>query len=86
MAHARRSSLALLLAALALLSFAAAAVTITNITEWYVYAKTPPIGKVDGELKGYDYGKYVNVTTTTGSDGTNRTIISVLGFTGAPVK
>jgi hypothetical protein len=81
MAQARRSSLALLLAALALLSFAAAAITITNITEWHVYAKTPPIVKV----KGVNYGKYVNVTTdTTGN--TNRTIISVLGFTGDPVK
>ena len=75
-----------LLILLAVASFAAAAITITNITEWHVYAKTPPIVKVDGKLKGYDYGKYVNVTTTTGSDGTNRTVISVLGFTGDPVK
>jgi len=86
MAQARRSSLALLLAALALASFAAAAVTIINITEWHVYAKTPPIVKVDGVLFGYDYGKYVNVSTTTSGDGTNRTVISVLGFTGDPVK
>ena len=75
-----------LLILLAVASFAAAAITITNITEWHVYAKTPPIVKVDGKLKGYDYGNYVNVTTTTGSDGTNRTVISVLGFTGDPVK
>ena len=83
MAQARRSSLAILLAALALLSFAAAAVTITNITEWHVYAKTPPIVKV----KGVNYGKYVNVTTSDAAgDGTNRTVISVLGFTGDPVR
>jgi hypothetical protein len=81
MAQARRSSLALLLAALTLLSFAAAAITITNITEWHVYAKTPPIVKVEG----VDYGKYVNVSKSI-VDSTNRTIISVLGFTGDPVK
>ena len=86
MAQARRSSLAILLAALALLSFAAAAITITNITEWHVYAKTPPIVKVDGKVFGNNYGKYVNVSTSTGDDGTNRTVISVLGFTGDPVK
>ena len=74
-----------LLILLAVASFAAAAVTITNITEWYVYAKTPPIVKVDGKLMGYNYGKYVNVTTST-VDSTNRTVISVLGFTGDPVK
>ena len=85
MAQARRSSLALLLAALALLSFAAAAITITNITEWHVYAKTPPIVKVDGKVFGYNYGKYVNVSTST-VDSTNRTVIKVLGFTGDPVK
>jgi len=86
MAQARRSSLAILLAALALLSFAAAAITITNITEWHVYAKTPPIVKMDGKGFGYDYGNYVNVTAEYAGDGTNRTIIKVLGFTGDPVK
>jgi hypothetical protein len=74
-----------LLILLAVASFAAASITITNITEWHVYAKTPPIVKVDGVF-GYGYGNYVNVTTTTGDDGTNRTVISVLGFTGDPVK
>ncbi|MCC6051202.1 MAG: hypothetical protein LM580_10865, partial [Thermofilum sp.] len=66
--------------------FAAAAITITNITEWHVYAKTPPIVKMDGKGFGYDYGKYVNVTNYFAEDGTNRTVISVLGFTGDPVK
>jgi len=82
----RRLAPATLLIVLAVASFAAAAVTITNITEWHVYAKTPPIVKVDGSLYGYNYGKYVNVTTNNGGDGTNRTVISVLGFTGDPVK
>jgi len=83
---ARKLAPTTLLILLAVASFAAAAVTITNITEWHVYAKTPPIVKVDGDVFGYGYGKYVNVTTTTGSDGMNRTVISVLGFTGDPVK
>ncbi|MCC5999127.1 MAG: hypothetical protein LM573_08610, partial [Thermofilum sp.] len=80
------TTLTALLILLATLSFAAATVTLTNITEWHVYAKTPPIVKVDGDVFGYGYGKYVNVTTTPGNDGTNRTVISVLGFTGDPVK
>ena len=77
---------ATLLILLAVASFAAALITITNITEWHVYAKTPPIVKVDGKLMGYNYGKYVNVTNYFAGDGTNRTVISVLGFTGDPVK
>jgi hypothetical protein len=82
----KRTTLTALLIVLATLSFATAAITLTNITEWHVYAKTPPIVKVDGDVFGYGYGNYVNVTTTTGDDGTNRTVISVLGFTGDPVK
>jgi len=78
---ARKLAPTTLLMLLAVASFAAAAITITNITEWYVYAKTPPIVKV----KGVDYGNYVNVSTST-VDSTNRTVISVLGFTGDPVK
>jgi hypothetical protein len=86
MAESRKLAPTTLLILLAVASFATAAITITNITEWHVYAKTPPIVKVDGDVFGYGYGKYVNVTTTPGSDGTNRTVISVLGFTGDPVK
>ena len=86
MAENRKLAPTTLLILLAIASFAAAAVTITNITEWHVYAKTPPIVKVDGDVFGYGYGKYVNVTKTTGDDGTNRTVISVLGFTGDPVR
>jgi hypothetical protein len=77
----KRTTLTALLIVLATLSFATAAITLTNITEWHVYAKTPPIVKV----KGVDYGNYVNVSTKT-VDSTNRTVISVLGFTGDPVK
>ena len=82
----RKLAPATLLILLAVASFAAAAITITNITEWHVYAKTPPIVKVDGKQKGYDYGDYVTVDTYYAEDGTNRTVISVLGFTGDPVK
>jgi hypothetical protein len=82
MAQARRSSLALLLAALALLSFAAAAITITNITEWHVQsAGTPPVVKVAGADVD---GSLISVTTQTAADGTNRTIITIKGYTGDP--
>jgi hypothetical protein len=86
MAENRKLAPTTLLILLAVASFAAASITITNITEWHVYAKTPPIVKVDGDVFGYGYGNYVNVSTTPGDDGTNRTVIEVLGFTGDPVK
>ena len=87
MAESRKLAPTTLLILLAVASFATAAITITNITEWHVYAKTPPIVKVDGDVFGYGYGKYVNVTKDTNTeDNTNRTVISVLGFTGDPVK
>ena len=77
--------MAILLAALALLSFAAAAVTITNITEWHVQsAGTPPVVKV----KGADVdGSLLSVSTYyNASDGTNRTVITIRGYTGDPTK
>jgi len=86
MAENRKLAPTTLLILLAVASFAAASITITNITEWHVYAKTPPIVKVDGDVFGYGYGNYVNVSTTPGDDGTNRTVIEVLGFTGDPVR
>jgi len=71
-----------LLILLAVASFAAAAVTITNITEWHVQsAGTPPIVKMAGTDVD---GKLISVTTQTGSDGTNRTIITIKGYTGDP--
>jgi len=84
MAQARKSGLALLLAALALASFAAAAVTITNITEWHVQSTGyPPIVKVAGA--DADTG-LVSVITTTAVDGTNKTIITIRGYTGDPTN
>jgi hypothetical protein len=79
---ARKLAPTTLLILLAVASFAAAAVTITNITEWHVQsAGTPPIVKVAGADVD---GKLISVTTQTGSDGTNRTIITIKGYTGDP--
>jgi len=79
-----------LLILLAVASFATAAITITNITEWHVQsAGTPPIVKVVGSdaVYGNDLGgKLANVTIKTGTDGTNRTIITIRGYTGDPTK
>ncbi|MGB9709364.1 hypothetical protein [Infirmifilum uzonense] len=80
MAAARKTSTALLLALLAITAFAAAAVTLTNITEWHIKAQNPPIVKV----AGVDTGKLANVTTSSANDGTNRTVITLTGFTGDP--
>jgi hypothetical protein len=71
-----------LLILLAVASFAAAAITITNITEWHVQsAGTPPIVKVAGADVD---GSLISVTNQTASDGTNRTIITIKGYTGDP--
>ena len=79
---ARKLAPTTLLILLAVASFAAAAVTITNITEWHVQsAGTPPIVKV----KGTDVDdNLISVSTQTGTDGTNRTIITIKGYTGDP--
>jgi hypothetical protein len=71
-----------LLILLAVASFAAAAVTITNITEWHVQSAAPPIVKV----KGADVdGSLLSVSTYTNTqDGTNRTVITIKGYTGDP--
>ncbi|MEM1632559.1 MAG: hypothetical protein QXX83_10555 [Thermofilum sp.] len=79
--NGRKLSGAVLLLAIALASFTAAAITITNITEWNVKAMYPPIVKVAG---ADDQTNYVNVTTYTADDGTNRTVITIVGFTGDP--
>ncbi|MEM1909290.1 MAG: hypothetical protein QXH81_09085 [Thermofilaceae archaeon] len=75
----RVSGAAALLILLAIASFATAAITITNITEWDVKAMYPPIVKVAGADAQTNY---VNVTTYTNRDGTNRTVITIVGFTG----
>ena len=74
---------AALLAVLALASFAAAAVVITNITEWNVVAAYAPIVKEAGA--DVDTG-YVSVSTYTADDGTSRTVITITGFKGDPTK
>ncbi|MEM3944562.1 MAG: hypothetical protein QXJ59_10805 [Thermofilaceae archaeon] len=75
----RVSGAAALLILLAIASFATAAITVRNITEWNVKAMYPPIVKVAG---ADDQTNYVNVTTYTADDGTNRTVITIVGFTG----
>jgi hypothetical protein len=90
MAENRKLAPTTLLILLAVASFAAAAVTITNITEWHVQsAGTPPIVKVVGNdaVYGNDLGgKLANVTIKAETDGTNRTIITIRGYTGDPTK
>ncbi|MEM2410697.1 MAG: hypothetical protein QXF87_09260 [Thermofilaceae archaeon] len=77
----RLSGAAALLMLLAIASFAMAAIKITNITMWNVTAMYPPIVKVAGEDAATNY---VNVTLYTAGDGTNRTVITIAGFTGDP--
>ncbi|MCI4409320.1 MAG: hypothetical protein JHC26_09520 [Thermofilum sp.] len=78
----KRTTLTALLIVLATLSFATAAITLTNITEWHVQsAGTPPIVKVAGTDAT---GSLLSVSTYTASDGTNRTVITIKGYTGDP--
>jgi hypothetical protein len=81
----KRTTLTALLILLATLSFAAATVTLTNITEWHVQsAGTPPIVKVAGADVD---GSLLSVSTYTNTqDGTNRTVITIKGYTGDPTK
>jgi len=80
----KRTTLTALLIVLATLSFATAAITLTNITEWHVQTPgTPPIVKVAGEDVD---GSLLSVSTYTASDGTNRTVITIKGYTGDPTK
>ncbi|MGC9147577.1 MAG: hypothetical protein ACP5GL_07220, partial [Infirmifilum sp.] len=82
MAATRKTSTALLLALLAITAFAAAAVTLTNITEWHIKAQNPPIVKVAG--LDATTGTLVTVSRYNATDGTNRTVITLTGFTGDP--
>jgi len=82
MAENRKLAPTTLLILLAVASFAAASITITNITEWHVQsAGTPPIVKVAGADVD---GSLLSVSTYTASDGTNRTVITIKGYTGDP--
>jgi len=86
METARRTTIATLLLALAIVAFATAAVTLVNITEWTVMAQGSPVVKVAGSDVGNKPGSYVNVTSYIARDGTNRTAISVIGFKGDPTN
>jgi hypothetical protein len=80
---ARKLAPTTLLILLAVASFAAAAITITNITEWHVQsAGTPPIVKVAGADADGSLLSVSNYTNT--QDGTNRTVITIKGYTGDP--
>jgi len=81
MEKARRTTIATLLLALAIVAFATATMTMTNITLWSVKAQGAPVVKVKGDDVD---NKYVNVTWKIDTDGTNRTIISLIGFKGDP--
>jgi hypothetical protein len=79
----KRTTLTALLILLATLSFAAATVTLTNITEWHVQsAGTPPVVKVAGRDVDNNLLK-VELKTV---DGTNRTVITIKGYTGDPTN
>jgi hypothetical protein len=80
----KRTTLTALLIVLATLSFAAAAITLTNITEWHVQsAGTPPVVKVAGADVD---GSLLIVSTYPTDDGINRTVITIRGYTGDPTK
>jgi len=83
METARRTTIATLLLALAIVAFATAAVTLTNITEWTVKAQGSPVVKVAGNDSATGY---VSVTSDFPGDGTNRTKITVVGFKGDPTN
>jgi hypothetical protein len=81
---ARKLAPTTLLILLAVASFAAAAVTLTNITEWRIQAYgTPPIVKVAGADAA---SGLISVSTTAGSNGENRTVITIKGYTGDPTN
>ncbi|MEM0460153.1 MAG: hypothetical protein QXZ31_09835 [Thermofilaceae archaeon] len=81
----RLSGAAALLILLAIASFATAAITITNITEWSIQARPAPIKKEKGSDMITSEYIYTDVSTMT-VDSTNRTIITLTGFKGDPTK
>ncbi|MEM2597414.1 MAG: hypothetical protein QXT50_01970, partial [Thermofilum sp.] len=84
--NGRKLSGAVLLLAIALASFAVAAITITNITHWTVRAQTPPIVKVKGADAINTSYIYTRFYSQVASDGSNRTYITITGFRGDPTK
>ncbi|MEM4640731.1 MAG: hypothetical protein QXT93_12725 [Thermofilum sp.] len=84
--NGRKLSGAVLLLAIALASFAAAAITITNITLWTVRAEMPPIVKVKGADAINTSYIYTRFYSQVANDGLNRTYITITGFRGDPTK
>ena len=78
---ARKLAPTTLLILLAVASFAAATVTVTNITRWKVVARYAPIVKYAGD--DAETG-WVEVSYSTGN--VNRTLITLVGFKGDPTK
>jgi len=81
----RLSGAAALLILLAIASFATAAITITNVTQWEIIAKEAPIKKVKGDdidtLQHYD----VDIKLDTNNN-YNKTVITLVGFIGDPTN
>jgi len=82
METARRTTIATLLLALAIVAFATATATLVNITEWKVSAQDSPVVKV-ASSDATTYTELVTVGKYT-YGGTNRTTITVVGFKGDP--
>jgi len=84
METARRTTIATLLLALAIVAFATATVTLVNKTEWIVTAQPPPVVKVAGNDVATGLVTVVSNGTLSTSDGVNWTTITVVGFKGDP--
>ncbi|MEM4852083.1 MAG: hypothetical protein QXQ60_00785 [Thermofilum sp.] len=83
--NGRKLSGAVLLLAIALASFAVAAITITNVTEWNIMAKAAPIKKVKGDDIAILAHYGVNIELDT-SNNYNKTKITLVGFIGDPTN
>ncbi|MEZ0345888.1 MAG: hypothetical protein ABWK01_04995 [Infirmifilum sp.] len=86
MSETRKTMATALLVVLAIAAFAAAAITLTNITQWTVQAQTAPIVKVAGPDAVNSSYILTSIHAGTASDGTNRTYITITGFRGDPTK
>ncbi|KUO88039.1 MAG: hypothetical protein AT715_04145 [Thermoproteus sp. JCHS_4] len=76
-------------AAIALAAISLAALQFTNVTYWSVNATLPPAMKyagadtgITGRNDGSGYHNYIYVTYSYDSSGLNKTMISIVGFTG----
>ncbi|WP_460024145.1 hypothetical protein [Infirmifilum sp. SLHALR2] len=84
METARRTTIATLLLALAIVAFATATATLVNKTEWIVKAEYPPVVKVAGNDVATGLVTVSSNGTRKTSDGVNWTTITVVGFKGDP--